>query len=183
MGAKRIRRDLRAAMDLGRPVLARRRLWKADHLEGFVVGVDRSWALLHLVRDVDLIGWSAVRLDTIRDVEHQDHGFLGRALALTGARPGMLDVDLSDLPPLLRSAARRFPILTLYTEARDPSVCAIGRPQRIGARSVTFLDISSEAEWADDTRGIRLDDVTRVDLGGRYEDVLHRLAGYPPIPG
>ena len=107
MGAKRIRRDLREAMDLGRPVLARRRLWKADHLEGFVVGVDRSWALLHLVRDVDLIGWSAVRLDTIRDVEHQDHGFLGRALALTGARPGMLDVDLSDLPPLLRSAARR----------------------------------------------------------------------------
>ena len=67
----------------------------------------------------------------------------GRALALTGARPGMLDVDLSDLPPLLRSAARRFPILTLYTEARDPSVCAIGRPQRIGGgKSSAFVGIA-----------------------------------------
>ncbi|QXC61794.1 hypothetical protein KSP35_02850 [Aquihabitans sp. G128] len=61
-------------------------------------------------------------------------------------------------------------------------MCAIGRPVRIGAKSVTFLDVSSAAEWADDTRSIRLDDITRIDVGAHYETVLHHLAGYPPVP-
>ncbi len=183
MGTKRNRRDLRAARDEGAPVLARRSVWKADHLEGFVVAVDREWAVLHLVREVDLIGWSAVRLDTVRDVERQDDGFLSRALAFTGARPEKLALDTTDISALLRSASTQFPLLTLYTEALDPTTCAIGRPQRIGARSVTFLDISSEAVWSEETRGIRLDQITRMDLGGRFEDVLHHLGGFAPVPG
>lgn len=183
MGAKRTRRELRAAMDDSAPVLARRSVWKADHLEGFVVAVDQDWAVLHLVREVDLIGWSAVRLDTVRDVERQDDGFLSRALAFTGARPEALDIDTSDVTALLRSTASHFPLLTLYTENLDPTTCAIGRPQRIGARSVTFLDISSEAVWSADTRGIRLDQITRIDVGGRFEDVLHHLGGFAPVPG
>ncbi|CAN5468077.1 hypothetical protein BH10ACT1_BH10ACT1_14830 [soil metagenome] len=183
MGRKRNRRALREALESGRPVMARRGLWKADHLEGYVVAVDAEWALLHIVYDVGLNGWSAVRLDTIREVEPQGEGsFIARALDLAGERPQSCDLDTASVVDLLHSATRLFPLVTVFTERVDPTVCAIGRPIRIGSRSVTFLDVSSSATWSDETRSLRLDDITRIDVGARYEQVLHRLAGYPPIP-
>jgi len=183
MGRKRNRRELARAMEVGEPVLARRNLWKADHLEGFVVAVDERWAVLHLVYDVGLNGWSAVRLDTLREVERQPaDAFITRALEFAGEQPEPIELDTSSIVALLRSAARQFPLVTLYTEVADPGVCAIGRPVRIGSRSVTFLDVASDATWASETRGLRLEDLTRIDVGARYETVLHHLAGYPPVP-
>lgn len=183
MGQKRNRRELEASREAGEPVLARRNLWKADHLEGFVVHVDREWAVLQLVYDVVLNGWSAVRLDTLRDVVRQPaDAFITRALAWAGQHPEPADLDTTSVHDLLRSASTAFPVVTLFTEAADPTVCAIGRPTRLGGSKVTFRDVSSEAVWSDETRRFRLDDITRVDVGGRYEHVLHHLAGYPPIP-
>lgn len=183
MGAKRNRRELRAALAAGEPVLARRNLWKADHLEGFVVDLDAAWAVLNLVYDVGLNGWSVVRLDTLREVERQGPGtFIARALDWSHEGPTALDVDLDTPADLLRSAAARFPLLTIYTEEVDPTACVIGRPQRIGEKKVDVLELSSEAAWADEPRRIRLDDITRVDVGARYETVLHHLGGYPPVP-
>ena len=183
MGQKRNRRDLKAALDAGRPVVLRRNLWKADHLEGYVVEVGREWAVLNLAFEVDLIGWSAVRLDTVRDVAVQGpDAFITRALIWAGERPEDPGLDVTSLPHLLRSATTEFPLITVHREAVDPTVCAIGRPTRLGGSKLTFLDVSSEAVWADEPRKLRLDDITRVDVGGRYEHVLHHLAGYPPIP-
>lgn len=183
MGRKRNLRDLTDAMSAGQPVMARRNLWKADHLEGFVVAVDQEWAVLNLIYDVGLNGWSAIRLDTIRDVERQRaEAFITRALAWAGEGPEAVDLDTSSVDQLVRSAATRFPLITIYTEATDLSVCAIGRPQRIDCRQLTFLDISSAAVWATQTRALHLDEVTRIDVGARYETALHHLGGYPPVP-
>lgn len=183
MGRKRTRRALREAAATGEPVLVRRNLWKADHLEGFVVDVDDAWATLHLVHDVGLNGWSTVRLDTVRDVVHLGaDAFITRALDLVGDEPLPLGLDLESAADVIRSSASAFPLVTLYTEAADPGVCAIGRPRRLGATKVSFLDISSEGEWEEDPRHLRLADITRVDVGGRFETVLHHLGGYPPIP-
>jgi hypothetical protein len=184
MGRKRNRKDLAEAWATDRPVVVRRNLWKADHLEGYVVDLADRWVLLHLVREVDLNGWAAVRLDTVREVTLQGRdAFIARALHLAGEDPEPVDLDLDGAGPLIATACRQFPIVTLYTEEADPGLCAIGRPRRLTATRAHFLDISSEGEWADATRKIRLDEVTRVDVGGSYEAVLHHLGGYPPIPG
>ncbi len=183
MGRKRNRRELARALELSEPVIARRNVWKADHLEGFVVALDEHWAVLNLVYDVDLNGWSVVRLDTIREIERQGpETFITRALQWANEGPEQLGLDLSSVEAILRTASREFPLITIYTEAADPTVCAIGRPQRIGTRQVMFLDISSAAVWSNQTRGLRLDDITRIDMGARYETVLGHLGGYPPIP-
>ena len=183
MGGKRNRRALTAARAAGEPVLARRNLWKADHLEGFVVDLDEDWAVLNLVYDVGLNGWSIVRLDTIGAVERQGPDtFITRALDWYGEQPTPVEVDLETAATLLRSASHHFPVLTLYTEAVDHTVCVIGRPQRISERKIDVLELSSEATWAREPRRLRLEDITRVDVGARYEKVLHHLGGYPPVP-
>ena len=182
MGRKRNRRELTAAHAASEPVLARRNVWKADHLEGFVVDLDEDWVVLNLVYDVSLNGWSVVRMDTLREIERQGSDtFIARALDWYSEEPMPLEVDLESTADLLRSAAARFPVLTLYTEVVDHTVCVIGRPQRITAKKVDVLELSSEAVWSGKHRTLRLDDITRVDVGGRYETVLHHLGGYPPV--
>jgi hypothetical protein len=185
MGTKRNGRALGAAWAADELVLLRRNIWKADILEGFVVDLDEGWTAINVVYDVGLNGWSVVRLDTLREVErYAPTSFLSRALVQFGEHPEPLDVDLSSCQAVIRSLAAAFPLITIYTEADDPRVCAVGRPLRLTKSKVHLLDISAEGAWdLDAKRKFRYDDITRVDVGGRYETALHALGGYPPVPG
>ena len=51
---------------------------------------------------------------------------------------------------------------------------------RIGADG---LDITAEGTWEDtEPRTFRYEDITRIDVGGRFETALHLLGGFPPVP-
>ena len=183
MGKKRNRRHLEAAWEAGDTVSIRRTIWKADQLEGYVVDLSDEWLALHLVVDVGLNGWSVVRLDTVREVEREDVGsFVGRALALFGHEPEPVPVELRSAVDVVRSLATTFPVLSVMTEAEDPLHCAIGHPVRAGRKALHLQEISSDATWEPDATAIPWDDITRVDVGGRYEQALHALGGYPPVP-
>jgi len=184
MGAKRNRRELGAAWAADELALARRSLWKAEVLEGFVVDLSHEWVALNVVWDVGLNGWSIVRLDTIREVTRtRSDSFLPRALAWYDHHASPLPIELGTCHDLIAALATDFPLLTLFTEAEDPTMCAIGRPVRLTNTKVHLLGISSDAEWADEPQRLRLEDITRIDVGGSYERALHDLGGYPPIPG
>lgn len=183
MGLKRNRRELGAAWAADELVMARRNIWKADLLEGFVVDLGPDWAAINLVYDVGLNGWSIVRLDTVREVErHSPESFLPRALDLFGYEPEPIDVDLSSCRSIIRSLSATFPLVNVFTEADDPTVCAIGRPVRATKERVHLLDIGPDALWHAEPRRFRYRDITRIDVGGRYEVALHALGGYPPVP-
>jgi hypothetical protein len=183
MGKKANRKALDAVLWSGEPVRLHRSLWKADRLEGFVVGLGPNWVVLHLLDEVVLNGWSIVRLDTIARVERGgEHAFSTRVLRHRGASPAPLDIDLGEAEDLLADLGEKFPLVSIHREALDPTVCAIGRPVRIGARKLHLLDIDPDALWDHAPRKFPYDDITRVDVGGRYEDALHELGGYPPVP-
>ena len=184
MGAKRNRKELAAAWAADELVLLRRNIWKADVLEGFVVDLDRDWVVLNIVYDVGLNGWSVVRLDTVRAVEREPaNSFLPRALAQFGEDPAPVLVDLSSERDAIRSLARTFPLVTIFTEEDDPRVAVVGRPVRAGKNKVDLLEITAEGTWESrkPTR-IPYEDITRIDVGGRFEQALHELGGYPPVP-
>lgn len=182
---KRNRKELGAAWAAAELVLLRRNIWKADVLEGFVVDLDRGWVVLHIVYDVGLNGWSVVRLDTVRAVEREPaNSFLPRALAHFGEEPAPVLVDLSDGRDAIRSLATTFPILTVFTEGDDPRSAVVGRPIRAGKKKVDLLEITADGSWERaEPRRLRYEDITRIDVGGRYEQALHQLGGYPPVPG
>jgi hypothetical protein len=185
MGMKRNRRELEAAWAADELVLLRRNIWKADVIEGFVVDLAGDWVVLHVVYDVGLNGWSVVRLDTVRTVEREPaNSFLPRALAQFGEEPAPVLVDLTSPVDIIRSLAATFPLLTLLAEIDDPRAAAVGRPTRTGKKKVDLLEITPEGTWdGREPRRLRFADITRVDVGGRYEQALHELGGYPPIPG
>jgi hypothetical protein len=183
MGMKRNRKELSAALHSGEPVRVHRSLWKADRLAGFVVGLGPNWVAIHELDDVVLNGWYLVRLDTIGRVERRGtNAFGARVVRHRGQAPEQLDIDLGDARDLLADLGEKFPLITVFREAEDPSVCAIGRPVRLGKRKLHLLDIDPDGLWDHSPRRFPYEAITRVDVGGRYEEALHEMGGYPPVP-
>lgn len=78
---------------------------------------------------------------------------------------------------MLRALAGRSPVLSVFIERDDPDVCFIGVPVKWGRRSVWLSEINAGAEWDDTVSKWRYRDITRVDVGGRYEANLIEVAG------
>jgi hypothetical protein len=153
----------------------------SDH-DGFVVGLGEGWLLLHwLDPSIFLNGYTALPLDDVDEVAPRtaDESVAVTALAQRGVRPVPLpEIVLDDVPALLASVERRFPLVSVYRDRADPGVCVIGRVAHLGEESFILRQVSPAGRW-DDSGGYRYDDVTRIDFGGGYEDALALVAGEP----
>lgn len=156
-------------------LIALRRPFVKEELEGCVVGVGEQFVLLHYLDcGFRLNGHLAIRISDIRSCRLliKNDRIAERVLKLRGDVPVPLpQISLVNLPELLLSAFRQYPLVTIHTELRDPDVCFIGEVAKITERTVTLDEIDPAAKWTR-TRRHRLDDITRVDIGGAYEDAL-----------
>jgi hypothetical protein len=173
---------------IGKLVEFERRKIDSHGLRGFVLVVSDTLTLLNVltdefrlggftvIRNVDVTGFSILDRDT-----HFAHRAVRLMKRKPRARPG---VDITDWKTALVSAQHRFPLLALHPEARDPGVCYIGRIARLTEKTVTLHEIDTTAAW-DGLGRHRLEDLTRLEFGGGYEDALWRVAEdegkVPPI--
>jgi hypothetical protein len=170
-----------------RQALVRVRRWipDADQREGFVVATSRRWVLLATLSDrITLDGWTALRVKDVQavTVDPEEDCFEVRALQARGQWPPRPadGLDLSALPDLLRSAAAVEPMVSVYREFERPDACWIGAPLDVSDSVLSLLEVNVAGGWARKPRRFDLDDITRVDLGGGYEEALSLVAGPPP---
>jgi hypothetical protein len=179
------RRRLReAASDLS-PVRIRRQIPGADRLEGFVLAVGERWVLLsNLSNGVRLDGFVAVRIDDIASVRTPaSAGFMRSALEWRGQWPPPTDgpeLNLSSDAGLITSAMAASPLVTLHIEYERPDVCFIGKPIRITAKRVDLQEVTPEATWENGGHTFGFKEISRVEIGGDYEQALHAVAGPAP---
>ncbi|GCD18844.1 hypothetical protein ACFO3K_17885 [Cellulomonas algicola] len=184
-----LRATLAAAVRERTAVRVTRRIRKAASIDGYVVDVGRAWLLVAVLGDdIRLDGWTAVRLSDVRRVRErvdESAAFYRAALTARGEWPpgppsstGSLDLD--DVGGLVRTAGAAAPLVTIHVEEDDPSVCFVGRPERVGPKHLRLREITPGATWDDTTTRWRLRDLTRVDVGGGYEDALALVGGPPP---
>lgn len=175
MSKQNHRNTLHAAAAEGTLVRLARTI-ESGHVSGYVVEVGPELFLMCVVSDLILFdGFQAFRLDDLERVWNPapHRAFVERALTLRGQeRPAAPGVDLANLKALLTSAAGRFPLLTIYREHVEPDSCHIGRVVIVSDRTVTLREISPDATWDQDTEAYALQEITRVDFGGLYEDAL-----------
>jgi hypothetical protein len=179
-----VRGRLEKALRKQSQIRVARSIPRSDQIDGFVVGIGRTWVLLaNLDHRIHLDGYVALRIGDVSKVDRRGgpDTFVGRALAARGEWPPVsVDVDLDDTAGLIRTAAGVAPLVTLHIEEEDPTVCFIGRPERISRRSVHLWEINPQAEWWDQPTKWSFAAVTRLDFGGGYEEAL-ALIGGPPI--
>ena len=150
---------------------------------GYVEALGEEWLLLGLISDdIWFNGFTVVRIADISEIEapHECADFIEEALRLrdeVSAAPG---VSLTDIGAALRTAGRLFPLVVIHREVAEPETCRIGRVQKVTKDSVSLLEIGPDAEWETEPSSFALEEITRVDFGGGYEEALALVGGKGP---
>jgi hypothetical protein len=169
-------------------VRVRRSIAGCDDLQGFVLAWSPCWTLMADVDDgIYLNGYVAFRTKDVKAVETSGSKgrFKARALSLRGQWPPRLPdpaIAIGCTRELLLSAAK-YSLVTLHVEERDPEVAYIGVPQVVGQKSLSLREITPAAKWSKTITRYRYRDLTRVEVGGKYEDALFIVAGPPRVRG
>lgn len=155
-----------------------------DHsLRGFVVQANRRFVLLNVIDDSFFLnGFSIFPTDTIcrfRVVENRRADMIRYVLTQRypegyPQRPLFDTGELKDFS-FLERVHGGYPIITVFREEIDDTVCAVGRVERIKRKSFRLEAMDVDAGW-DDVEKFRYRDVTRIDFGGHYEEALWMYA-------
>ena len=174
-----MRTTLGGARDGG--VLVRvHRTVEAGYARGYVVDVGQKWVALSVVADLIVFdGFLVCRLEDVSSVDApaRNAAFVERALRLRGqTRPRDPGIDLGDISAVLRSAAAAYPLIAVHREVIDPDVCHVGSVERIVGERLVLRLVSADGEWLEEHKSFHLQDITRVDFGGLYEEALSLAA-------
>lgn len=153
----------------------------ADEIMGYVVGLGSEWVVVSVFSDGSANGWTTLPLQDVVAVSSAPGGrFVRRGLESRRAWPSSAppaSLALSHGPDaLIVSAASCFPLVTLYDEREDPFHCFIGRPVSWNPYRLLWQEMNRAAAWEEDPCAWDLSSITRIDIGGRYETALARVA-------
>ena len=158
-----------------------RRPLEPGTVNGYVLDIGPEFFLLALISDgIRPNGFQCFRLTDIRRLRVPDKyaQFHEEVLKKREIKfPKKPLVSVRSLPNLLLSANKAFPLVTIHREKAEPSTCEIGRVVEVRKGSVTLLEIGPGAIWDERLRTYRLNQITRVDFGGDYENALHLVGG------
>lgn len=157
----------------------------ADRLEGFVVGIGKQWVVLQRLSDrVAFDGWILLRLKDVQAVsmDPDPECFEIKALMARDQWPPTTpELNLDDAVGVLTSASATAAMVSVFDEFDRPDVCWIGAVVCVDKSKLRLLEVNARGGWARRPRTFDPDDVTRLDLGGGYEEALQLVAGPPPI--
>lgn len=179
MNRTKLQADLAAAM-AGRSLVRITRKVEPRAADGYIVNASEQWLLLLLVGDaVTYSGFQAFRLQDVESLETPSPRavFFEAVLRKRGLRrPRAPRLNLSSAQELVLSAGSIFPLVTIHRERADPLACHIGKVISASSASVSLLEVTPDATWAEAPATYRLAQVTRVDVGGPYEEALALVA-------
>ncbi len=182
---KSIRSRIDDAQDRQALVRVRRWIPFSDQLDGFVVATSPHWFLLAVLSDqITLNGWSALRHKDVQAVTvyPEEDCFEVQALQAREQWPPIAPegIDLSTAPDLIRSASNVVPMIAIHREFERPDVGWIGNATSLTDSRLSLLEVNVAGGWGRKPRRFDVDDITRLDFGGGYEEALSLVAGPPP---
>jgi len=180
-----VRERLEEAIGEGCVVSIDREVFEEEDEIGYVVALGTELVLWLRISDgIRFDGFSLLRIEDLSEVdvpyEHDD--FVASALRLRGeVVPLPPEISLDGWSAALRAAGPLFPVLTLHTEADGLGLCRIGCLRGVDDEALKLLELDPDADWAEEPSRVAIDTLTRVDLGGAYEEALLLVGGAPPV--
>jgi len=156
------------------------RRFESSSICGYVLDIGSAFFLLALVSDrIWFDGFECFRIEDVGDVHHDPYSnFAETALRLRKQEiPEAPRIKLGNITELLQSANVAFPLVTIHREEQDPDVCHIGHAIEINRDTVSLQEINADATWDESPTEYQLNEITRVNFGGDYEDALHLVGG------
>jgi hypothetical protein len=152
-------------------------------VEGYVLDIGPRFFLLAIIDDYQKFnGFQCSRISDVRQlrVPAPYADFIVAALRKRGQiirrKP---NINLAGLPELLKTASRLFPLITIHRQEAKPDICEIGRAIDVDKNRLLFHEIDPGAIWYKRLTSFPLNEITRVEFGGGYEEALHLVGGEP----
>lgn len=170
--------EAQASRELVRIVRTVARGW----YDGSVVALGERWLTMLVVENgSSYVGFVWLRRADVKSVVPAPYAkFVKAALRLRKARkPKAPRTSLATTSALLASL-RSQALVTVSREIADRNVIEIGKLVSVGRSTFEMLEITPGAKWHSSTTRLRTSEVTRVDVGGPYEEALLLVGGRAP---
>lgn len=182
----KIRRRLRRVARQQTLVRIRRSVARKQTVEGYVVGIGKRWVLIRATDGAASNGWTALRLDQVRQIERSPVQRITRKLLRLHGEwppsPPIRPVDLEHgVKKLIISLAGEFPLLAIHYERLGRAPLYVGRPHRWHKRKVGWHDLNPAGRWTGRAETARLPPITRVSVDDTYLRVLAEVCGPEPV--
>lgn len=179
---KKIRRVLTDSLAQRSPVLVIRADRDSYRDEGYVIGLTSEWVVLHSLDAAHLDAVVLLRLDLVTSAEPLHAAeFVQRAQQSLGTLPASFDCEPTDTTVgLLRRVDAAAGLICIRLELWDDFSLYIGKVRRIGRKRLDLQAISAQGTWDDHSNRWTIDDITRIEFGGRYITSLERWGD--PVP-
>ena len=86
-----------------------------------------------------------------------------------------MNIDLSSLESILQSMNKYFNHLTVHIQDIDTGICFIGQIHEMDSNAIVIHEFGSKTSLDRKFILLSLEDITRIDAGGQYENNLKRL--------
>lgn len=161
------------------------RRFEDSAIRGYVLDVGSHFFLLALLSDrIWFDGFECFRINDVRNVKPDPYAAFAEAALKKRheRRPKKPRVSVVSIEELLQSAGQAFPLVTIHREQVDPDVCWIGHVLGVTGGRVSLLEIGPDATWEDTPHEYRLNEITRVNFGGDYENALDLVGTTRTVP-
>jgi hypothetical protein len=153
----------------------------AGHVQGFVVGIGKKWALLAQTMDGGYFdGYVAFRVADVSRIR-RDHTFESTFAQTQPEWPPSVpfDIDLDKTVNVISALAANAPLVGIQKE-REREAIWIGVLYQSDRKRVWLHEVRPNASWHKRPLSYRLKAVTSVMTGDRYLTGLSSMAGSPP---
>lgn len=163
-------------IEIDRSPLSKENMW------GFVAYAGESFVVLNIVSEnFFLNGFTIIRTNDIRrykiveDREDMIRYVLSQRYSSKFLEQFSIDSDELHDFSFLKTIHKYYPLVTILREEMDETICSIGRIEELKNRIFLLRELSTTAQW-EGVRRFRYSDVTRIDVGGKYEEGLWMYA-------
>lgn len=84
-------------------------------------------------------------------------------------------IDLTDMESILKTVHNEFGHITIHIEDIDKDICFIGQINEMDSEHVVLYEFGTKQSLDRPSLLIALEDITRVEVGGRYEKQLEKI--------
>jgi hypothetical protein len=146
-----------------------------QRIAGFVLDFNDSLILLHLLEwnTFTLNGYIVIREQDInrQKVFDKKGCWQNKAAKKNGLKPIHPGISISSLEEAIKSASKKFPLVTIEKELVVDDACWIGTLARFTEKTLVIHDLNPSAKWSGKMK-FNLKDITRLAFGGGYETAL-----------
>ncbi len=133
-------------------------------IEKFDVECNYDGLSIFLQHNISRIRWSGNAIESV-----------AKLIDTSKRKTETIHIDLTSIQTILQSVNKLYNHLTVHIQDIDKEVCFIGQIHEIDESSVVIHEFGTRSSLDRKFILISLDNITRIDAGGQYENNLKKL--------